>query len=63
MEETTIPKIRYERLEYKMDSVKKDFSYVLDNVKLVKRSFGRDYLKLELSMEALEKYKRVIKNL
>ena len=62
LEETTVPRIRYDRLEDKMDSLKKDFSYVLDNVKLVKNSFGKDYLKLELPMEAMEKYRRTIKN-
>ncbi len=62
MEETTVPRISYDRLEDKMDLLKKDFSYVLDNVKLVKSSFGRDYLKLELPMGAVEKYKRTIRN-
>ncbi len=62
LEETTVPKILYDRLEEKMEMLKKDFAYVLDNVKLVKNSFGKDYLKLELPMEALEKYRRTIKN-
>lgn len=61
--ETTIPKIRYERLEDKMNSVKEDFTYVLDNVKIVKSNFGKGYLKLELTEEELAKYKRVIQNL
>ncbi len=62
VEETTVPRISYDRLEDKMDLLKKDFSYVLDNMKLVKSGFGKDYLKLELPMEALEKYRRTIKN-
>ncbi|UOY05768.1 hypothetical protein L0P88_17725 [Muricauda sp. SCSIO 64092] len=62
MEETTVPRISYDRLKDKMDFLKKDFSYVLDNVKLVKNSFGKDYLKLELPMEALEKYGRTLRN-
>ncbi|GAL77291.1 hypothetical protein JCM19274_5004 [Algibacter lectus] len=62
MEETTIPKIRYERLEDKMEVLKTDFSYVLEKVKEVKSSFGKDYLKLELTLEEIEKYKRTIKN-
>ena len=61
-EETTIPKIRYDRLEEKMEGLKADFSYVLSKVKAVKHSFGKDYLKLELSLEEIEKYKRSIKN-
>lgn len=60
--ETTIPKIRYERLEDKMDLIKEDFGYVLDNVKLVKSSFGKNYLRLELTEDEIEKFKRTIKN-
>jgi len=62
IEETTVPKIRYDRLEEKMEMLKKDFSYVLEKVKAVKSNFGKDYLKLELPMQAVEKYKRTIKN-
>ena len=62
MEETTVPRISYERLEYEMDELKKDFSYVLDNVKLVKSSFGKLYLRLELNEVEVEKFKRTLKN-
>jgi len=61
--ETHVPKIRYERLEYKMGNLKKDFGYVLDNVKLVKSSFGKNHLRLELSEGEIEKFKRAVKNL
>lgn len=63
IEETTIPKIRYDRLEEKMEALKSDFNYVLEQVKEVKSNFGKDYMKLELSAEEIEKYKRTIKNL
>ena len=63
VEETTVPRISYDRLEDKMDLLKKDFTYVLDNVKLVKSSFGKNRLRLELNEEEIEKFKRVIKNL
>lgn len=62
-EETTIPKIRYERLEEKLELLKTDFNYVLEHVKEVKSSFAKSYLKLELSKEEIEKYKRSIKNM
>ena len=62
IEETTVPKIRYERLEEKMEALKADFGYVLEQVKEVRASFGKNYLKLELSLDELEKYKRTIKN-
>jgi hypothetical protein len=63
IEETTIPKIRFDRLEEKMEALKKDFEHVLGQVKEVKSNFGKDYLKLELSTEEIEKYKRTIKNI
>lgn len=62
IEETTVPKIRYERLEEKIEALKADFGYVLEQVKEVRASFGKNYLKLELSLDELEKYKRAIKN-
>ncbi|WP_136468028.1 BfmA/BtgA family mobilization protein [Flagellimonas onchidii] len=61
--ETTVPKIRYERLEDKMGLIKKDFGYVLDNVKLIKSSFGKNYFRLELTEGEIEKFKREIRNL
>ena len=62
IEETTIPKIRYDRLEEKLEGLKADFNYVLGQVKEVKNSFSKAYLKLELTPEEIEKYKRTIKN-
>ncbi len=62
IEATTVPKIRYERLEDKMNLVKQDLAYVLERVKTVKSSFGKGYLKLELSEEELIKLKRTLKN-
>ncbi len=62
LEETTVPKILYDRLEEKMEMLKSDFLYVLDHVKEVKSNFSKDYLKLELPIGAVEKYKRTIKN-
>ena len=61
--ETTIPKIRYDRLQDKMTAIQEDFSYVLENVKIVKSNFGKNYLKLELTEEELVKFKRTLKNL
>ena len=61
-EETTVPKIRYDRLEEKMEQLKSDFSYVLGKVTEARSSFGKPYLKLELTPDEVEKYKRSIKN-
>ncbi len=57
----TVPKIRYERLQSKLISVKGDFQYVLGNVNLVKNNFGKNYFKLELTEGELEKFKRILK--
>ena len=63
IEDTSVPKIRYERLEDKLVSVKEDFGYVLSKVKTVNSSFGKGYLKLELTNEELIKFKRTLGNL
>lgn len=60
--ETMIPKIRYDRLKSQMDGMKQEFNHVLDNVKIVKSNFGKDYLKLELTEDELIKIKRNLKN-
>ena len=62
IEDTTVPKIRYDRLTDKMNLVKQDFTYVLDKVKTVKGNFGKPYLKLELTEEEFIKLKRTLKN-
>ena len=56
--EITVPKIRYDRLEEKTTSLKMELKYILENVKVVKSSFGKGYLKLELTLGELEKFKR-----
>ena len=61
-ENTTVPKIRYERLEAKMALINADFHDLLEKVKMVKNKFGKDYLKLELTEDELIKLKRTLKN-
>jgi len=63
IEDTTVPKIRYDRLTEKMNTIKRDFSDVLDKVQTVKSSFGKNYLKLELTESELIKLKRTLQNL
>lgn len=63
IQDTSIPKIRYVRLEEKMDVVKTNFIYVLNKVKVVKGGFGKGYLKLELTEAELIKFKRTLKNI
>ncbi|WP_313779659.1 BfmA/BtgA family mobilization protein [Flagellimonas onchidii] len=61
--EITVPKIRYERLAEKMENMTNDFDYVLSKVTVAKSSFGKEYLKLEISKAELEKFTRTLKNL
>ncbi|NAY93347.1 hypothetical protein GTQ34_15660 [Muricauda sp. JGD-17] len=61
--EITVPKIRYERLTDKMERLKRESQYVVENVTLKKPSFGKPYLKLEITEGELENYKRTLRNL
>ncbi|WP_036382242.1 hypothetical protein [Muricauda sp. MAR_2010_75] len=61
--ETTVPKIRYVRLEERMEELKEDFAYVLDHVSEYHNRFGKDYLKLDLNPGAIEKYRTKLKNM
>ncbi len=60
--EITVPKIRYERLANKLNRTVRDFKHVLDSAKLVKKGFGKAYLKLEITENELEKYKQKLRN-
>ena len=61
--EITVPKIRYERLVDKMEMLKKESQYVMENTTLVKPSFGKPYLRLDITEGDLENYKRTLQNL
>ncbi len=61
--EITVPKIRYERLNEKMEHITKDYGYILNNVEVVKSNFGKEYLKLNISKSELQKFKRILKNI
>ncbi len=63
IEETTVPKIRYERVESRMLEIKTEFAQILDLVEPVSSRFGKDYLKLELSLQEFKKLRQRIKNL
>ncbi len=60
--EITVPKIRYERLADKFNLTVQDYQKVLDSVKVVKKGFGKAYLKLEISENELEKYRKRLRN-
>ncbi len=61
--DSTVPQPQHDRLANKMKMVTTDFKYVLDKVTTVKNSFGKDYLKLEISKAELENFIRTLKNL
>ncbi|SFC44919.1 hypothetical protein SAMN04487891_11184 [Flagellimonas taeanensis] len=55
--QVVIPRIKYEHLEEKAASLQTDLKGILDKVKVVKNSFGKSYLKLEITEGRLERYK------
>lgn len=59
----SVPKIRYERLRDKMTMLQRESQYVVDNTTLVKPSFGKPYLRLDITEGELENYKRTLQNL
>ena len=61
IEETTVPKIVHERTQLKLKEVQKKFGYVLDHIQPINNSFGKDYLKLELSKQEFTSIKRELK--
>jgi len=61
--EIHVPKILHEHLKEQLEELKRDFVYVLDHVTLVKNRIGKDYLKLDLDPELIERYQQKIKNL
>ncbi|MEW2922695.1 BfmA/BtgA family mobilization protein [Muricauda sp. ANG21] len=61
--EITVPRIRYERLMDKMGMLKRESQYVIDHIVLIKPSFGKPYLRLEITGGELENYKRTLQNL
>jgi len=63
IENTTVSKTQYDRLEHKLNAMKQDFGYVLDKAKPVKSSFGKDYVRLELTEEELIAFKKALNNL
>ncbi|MEC7769801.1 MAG: BfmA/BtgA family mobilization protein [Bacteroidota bacterium] len=61
--EIQVPKIVHEHLQEEMEALKRDFMHVLEHVSLVKNRLGKDYLKLDLDPELIERYQQKIKNL
>ncbi len=59
--EITVPKIRYEHLEEQMEELKSDFVYVLDHVVESRNRIGRKHLIMDLDPEAIDKYKRKLR--
>lgn len=61
--EITVPKIRYERLRDKMQMLLRESQYIVENTALIKPSFGKPYLRLDITQGELENYKRTLQNL
>ena len=61
--EIHVPKIVHEHLKEQMEELKRDFGHVLAHVVPVNNRLGKDYLKLDLDPELIERYQQKIKNL
>ena len=61
--DSTVPQSQYNRLADKMETVTNDFKSVLEKVTTVKNSFGKAYLRLDISQDELEKIIRTLKKL
>ncbi len=55
-----VPKVKYQRTKTELKEVKEEFLYVMEKVLPVKNSFGKDYLKMEIS---LSEFNRILANL
>jgi hypothetical protein len=60
--DTMISKVLHERTELKLKETRNRFGYVLDQIELVKNSFGKDYLRLKLSQQEYLRIKRELEN-
>lgn len=63
IENGTVSKTQYDRLEHKLNAMRQDFGYVLNKAKPVKSSFGKDYVRLELTEEELITFRKTLNNL
>lgn len=61
--EINVPKIRYERLQDKLEMLQRESQYLIENTTLIKPAFGKPYLRLDITEGELENYKRTLKNL
>lgn len=61
--EISVPKIRYERLKDQLQMLKSESQYLMEHTTLVKPSFGKPYLRLDITEGELENYKRTLQNL
>lgn len=61
--EVHVPKIVHEHVKEELEELKRDFAHVLDHVSMVNNRLGKDYLKLDLDPELLQRYQQKINNL
>ncbi len=57
---TTVPKIQYDKVDQKLKNITNEFIDLLDKVKVSKSSFGKTFLKLEITEAEFVKIKRNI---
>jgi len=60
IEDITASKAELDSMRDKLEKIESKFGYVLDNIKIVKPSLGKTYLKVEITENELIKLKRIL---
>ncbi len=60
-EEKTVPKLYHDQLKRKFVDYKKQCLHLLENIKEVEPTFGKKYLKIEMSLADFYWLKRILK--
>ncbi|WP_422082181.1 BfmA/BtgA family mobilization protein [Ulvibacterium sp.] len=62
-EKTTVPRIKYDRANRKLEEMKQRLQYVLHQIEPVSNRFGKDFLKVGITREELARFKQTLKDL
>ena len=61
-EKTTVSRIKYDRVNRKLEETKDRLLYVLEHIESVSNRFGKDYQKINLTTEEVARFKQNIKD-
>jgi hypothetical protein len=60
-EKSTVSKIKYERTQRKLNEVKAQFLYTLNQIEPIQNRFGKDFFKIEITREEWARFKQLVK--